>query len=296
MDEQEMIETAFDDLIKSLRKGTTEESVKMIRRAFEFAREAHQGVRRKSGEPYILHPLAVAKIAVKEIGLGTKSAVAALLHDVGSLMIPAHIYRKRKNEITPEDEKKIRTYHYAAIQLIDNDYDLDPEIKRCVRGVINDLHDTGNDDATAHHSLNIDILKTAYAYDSMTAMNFEEEPTSEIEAVRTLLNPDNGYDQEVVAALIESINILQPGVCVELSNGDKGLVVAGNDSDVLAPVILSFRDNVLYNMADHYVAQQIQIRDIMKTMDNRYVIDNDLLISYHGKPVHMGEKLTHKNF
>lgn len=49
-----MIETAFDDLIKSLRKGTTEESVKMIRRAFEFAREAHQGVRRKSGEPYIL--------------------------------------------------------------------------------------------------------------------------------------------------------------------------------------------------------------------------------------------------
>ena len=54
----------------------------MIRRAFEFAREAHQGVRRKSGEPYILHPLAVAKIAVKEIGLGTKSAVAALLHDV----------------------------------------------------------------------------------------------------------------------------------------------------------------------------------------------------------------------
>ena len=82
MDEQEMIETAFDDLIKSLRKGTTEESVKMIRRAFEFARDAHQGVRRKSGEPYILHPLAVAKIAVKEIGLGTKSAVAALLHDV----------------------------------------------------------------------------------------------------------------------------------------------------------------------------------------------------------------------
>ena len=65
-----------------MRKGTTEESVKMIRRAFEFAREAHQGVRRKSGEPYILHPLAVAKIAVKEIGLGTKSAVAALLHDV----------------------------------------------------------------------------------------------------------------------------------------------------------------------------------------------------------------------
>lgn len=78
--------------------------------------------------------------------------------------------------------------------------------------------------------------------------------------------------------------------------GIRDLSLPAMTSDVLAPVILSFRDNVLYNMADHYVAQQIQIRDIMKTMDNRYVIDNDLLISYHGKPVHMGEKLTHKNF
>lgn len=222
--------------------------------------------------------------------------VAAILHDVGSLLIPAHIRRKRRNEITPEDEKKIRTYHYAAIQLIDNDYDLDPEIKRCVKGIITELHHTGGEGEKKYKSLGIDILKVAYAYDSMTAMNFEEEPTSEIEALRKLLDPANGYDQEVVAALIESVNILQPGVCVELSNGDKGLVVASNDSDVLAPVILSFRDNVLYNMADHYIAQEVQIRDIMKTMDNRHVIDNDLLISYHGNPVHMGERVTNKHY
>lgn len=82
MDEQEMINVAFEDLVKSLRKGTTEENVKLIRTAFEFAREAHQGVKRKSGEPYILHPIAVAKIAASEIGLGTKSVVSALLHDV----------------------------------------------------------------------------------------------------------------------------------------------------------------------------------------------------------------------
>ena len=82
MNEQEMINAAFEDLLQSLRKGTTEESIKLIRTAFEFAREAHQGVKRKSGEPYILHPIAVAKIAAKEIGLGTKSVIAALLHDV----------------------------------------------------------------------------------------------------------------------------------------------------------------------------------------------------------------------
>ena len=82
MTEQEIIESAFEDLLQSLRPGTSDESKQKIREAFEFANEAHKGVRRRSGEPYILHPIAVAKIAVKEIGLGTKSVIAALLHDV----------------------------------------------------------------------------------------------------------------------------------------------------------------------------------------------------------------------
>ena len=54
----------------------------VIQKAFEFANEAHKGIRRRSGEPYILHPIAVAKIVVSNIGLGYKSIVAALLHDV----------------------------------------------------------------------------------------------------------------------------------------------------------------------------------------------------------------------
>lgn len=222
--------------------------------------------------------------------------VAAILHDVGSLLIPPHIRRKRKNEITPEDEKKIRTYHYAAVQLIDNDYDLDPEIKRTVKGIINELHHTNGDDAATYKSLNIDILKVAYAYDSMTAMNFEEEPTSEIAAVRTLLDPEQGFAPEVVTALIQSINILQPGVCVEFTNGDKGLVVSSNDEDVLEPEILSFCTNEIYNMADPEVAARVQIRDIMKTMDNRHVVNKELLADYQGRTVRMGEKLTHKNY
>ena len=222
--------------------------------------------------------------------------VAAILHDVGSLLIPPHIRRKRKNEITPEDEKKIRTYHYAAVQLIDNDYDLDPEIKRTVKGIINELHHTNGDDAATYKSLNIDILKVAYAYDSMTAMNFEEEPTSEIAAVRTLLDPEQGFAPEVVTALIQSINILQPGVCVEFTNGDKGLVVSSNDEDVLEPEILSFRTNEIYNRADPEVAARVQIRDIMKTMDNRHVVNKELLADYQGRTVRMGEKLTHKNY
>ena len=82
MTEQEQIKEAFEDLLRSLRKETSKENRQRIREAFEFANKAHKGVKRRSGEPYILHPLAVAKIAVKEIGLGTTSAISALLHDV----------------------------------------------------------------------------------------------------------------------------------------------------------------------------------------------------------------------
>ena len=82
MTDQELIKEAFEDLLRSLRKDTTKEERQKIKEAFEFANEAHKGVRRRSGEPYILHPLAVAKIATREIGLGTTSVVSALLHDV----------------------------------------------------------------------------------------------------------------------------------------------------------------------------------------------------------------------
>ncbi len=64
------------------RRCKDEEEAKVVRRAFEFANEAHKNIRRLSGEPYILHPIAVAKIVVHDIGLGYKSITAALLHDV----------------------------------------------------------------------------------------------------------------------------------------------------------------------------------------------------------------------
>ncbi len=78
-----LIEEKYQDLMqvceKIIRKPADRD---FIKKAFFLAKEAHKGVRRRSGEPYLLHPIAVAKIAVDEIGLGVKSVVAALLHDV----------------------------------------------------------------------------------------------------------------------------------------------------------------------------------------------------------------------
>ena len=80
-----LIDRRWNELVESCRKARickNEEDWNFIRRAFFLAKEAHKGVKRRSGEPYILHPIAVAMIVVNEIGLGVKSVVASLLHDV----------------------------------------------------------------------------------------------------------------------------------------------------------------------------------------------------------------------
>lgn len=80
--ENKEILARYKDLISNTYRTLDEEQNKLIRKAFDIALDAHKDQRRKTGEPYIYHPIAVAKIVAKEIGLGTTSIVAALLHDV----------------------------------------------------------------------------------------------------------------------------------------------------------------------------------------------------------------------
>ncbi len=80
--EQAYVQELFDELLNHCVHCKTEEDRNLIIKAFNFSSEAHRGMRRKSGEPYIIHPLNVAKIVNQEIGLGVKSMVASLLHDV----------------------------------------------------------------------------------------------------------------------------------------------------------------------------------------------------------------------
>ena len=78
-----VISRDYADLKEAARKRCANQGeLDMVQKAFDFANEAHKGVRRRSGEPYILHPIAVAQIVVSNIGLGYKSICAALLHDV----------------------------------------------------------------------------------------------------------------------------------------------------------------------------------------------------------------------
>ncbi len=80
--DEKQIDDAFQDLLDRYLESRHRKKVEIITKAFNFARQAHKGVRRRSGEPYILHPIAVARIACVEIGLGSTSICSALLHDV----------------------------------------------------------------------------------------------------------------------------------------------------------------------------------------------------------------------
>ena len=81
-EEERLIEAEFADVLNGYLASPHRKKVEIIERAFRFAKMAHKGIRRRSGEPYILHPIAVAKITSQEIGLGSTSICAALLHDV----------------------------------------------------------------------------------------------------------------------------------------------------------------------------------------------------------------------
>lgn len=80
--DEEMVAQAFQHLLETYLASRHRKKVEIITKAFNFAKQAHKGVKRLSGEPYIMHPIAVAQIACEEMGLGSTSICAALLHDV----------------------------------------------------------------------------------------------------------------------------------------------------------------------------------------------------------------------
>ena len=81
--DEQMIQDGFNELLTDYLNSNHRRKVERITKAFNFANQAHAGVKRRSGEPYIMHPIAVAKIVCKEMGLGSTSICSALLHDVG---------------------------------------------------------------------------------------------------------------------------------------------------------------------------------------------------------------------
>lgn len=125
--------------------------------------------------------------------------------------------------------------------------------------------------------LQTDILKVANHYDNITGMMLGHTPQSEIVAMQKLMNSPEDFNPEVVHALATCIHIIPDGASIDLSTGDKGIVLAENPNDFMKPLILRLSNNQVYDLSNPVIANHIHIVDIMKTMDNRIHIDSETL-------------------
>lgn len=202
---------------------------------------------------------------------------AAIIHDIGKMTVPRNI--KDKDVLTPEEQEYVRSAQVHGFDLIDIVYSSSPNIRRiCMQAQrALDSLDTGEDISSMKRVNGARVLAVAEAYDTMTAMQIEREPESEVAALKHFLENPQVYDNKVVNALIRSINILAPGVSIELNTGEKALVLNANEQNILEPMILMFGDNSIVDLSNRIAFGDLEIKDIMKTMDNRYVMDIDLL-------------------
>lgn len=207
--------------------------------------------------------------------------IAALVHDMGKLSVVKEA--ADCDELTEELKRKLELAEVSVYNDLESVFPDGTNIKRiCVQSqkVLEACENHSKDINVSKLVTGAKILAVAGLYDSMTAMQIGKEPLSEIKALKYLMaNPDY-FDPEVVMALVRSINILIPGVSVELNTGDKALVILENKQNVLRPMILNFRDNKVLDLYDDVVYEDIWIEDIMKTMDNRYIIDVKTLREY----------------
>lgn len=198
---------------------------------------------------------------------------AAFYHDIGKLLAPKEIINKL-GTLTKEDMAVIKNAELKGYDFIRNNYNISSGIRRYIvqlrTELCNKLPSKPHQQQTL--LLGTKLLKVADMFDTFTAMRVYKDPVSEYSAIKFLLDNDDEFDGQVVAALSESIHILPAGCCVELSNGSKGLVLTENEYYVLRPRVLDFSTNQIYDLGQKKIYEQIQIKDIMKTMDNRFVM------------------------
>lgn len=199
---------------------------------------------------------------------------AAIVHDIGKIMR----FEEEAAAGGPLIDMPPEAREQAGHNLLDTAFSTRPNIKRICSQAQKMLYGfrMKEDISALKLVIGARILAVAETYDTMTAMKLEEDPASEVAALKYLLQNPQIYHPKVVEALIKSINILAPGVSVELNTGEKALVLAANEADILRPMLLMFRDNSIVDLADD-LYEELEVKDIMKTLDNRYVMDMELL-------------------
>ena len=199
---------------------------------------------------------------------------------MGYLFVPRYILDK-KDDLTDEDLRMIQECRRKGFQLLypeTNKYLLHAEVLNTIQQTHTILAAVSPDSLQGKSfSRNALVLTVADKFDQLTAMNLHHAPVSEIAAIRYLRKTPQLYNPQAVSALANCIQILPSGCSIDLTNGEKAIVLVENPDNFMAPLILTIRDNRTYDLSNPEVAKKIQIADIMKTMDNRIMVDEDTL-------------------
>lgn len=241
----------------------------------------------RSNEDFIYkHSLNVAILAAMishkmnvPVEAQTDCITACLVHDIGKLMVPSALLDGEDDE---ERDRILENSQVTGFDFIETVFSSNANIKRICAQTQRVLADKklGREQDKMKILVGTRVMLVAEVYDSMTAMNSQGEPKSEVVALRYLLSAPDVFNKKAVEALVDSINILGPGTSVELTNGSKALVISNNTGDILRPMVLDFSSNQIIDLSNRKLYDDLEIADIMKTMDNRYVMDDASLKKY----------------
>ena len=199
---------------------------------------------------------------------------AAIIHDIGMLLVPQELLDKEDKD--DDDIRTITAARTKGYDIIESAFSSHPNIKRIC------LQTASKADSRENVKMvdGAKILAVADTFDSMTAMQLDKPPASEVAAIKYLIENPEKFDKESVDALTRTINILSPGVSVELNTGDKALILAENQENILKPMLLNFRNNTIMDLSNEIDYGDVSIVDAMKTMDNRCIMDTKTLAKY----------------
>lgn len=206
-----------------------------------------------------------------------ETVTAAIVHDIGKLNAPKELLDKDERDAI--DEAAMENYQTAGFELISNMFQASPNVKRIAAQTQMLLQNYARGEGKGNMKVveGAKVMVVAEYFDTLTAMRFGGQPESELQVVKKMQDAPEIFDPRVVKALVDSINILNQGVSVILSTGETALILAENPRNILRPMVLCFKDNSIMDLNDDFLYGDIEVVDVLRTMDNRHVIDRDTL-------------------
>lgn len=205
---------------------------------------------------------------------------ASLLYDFGYLYVPQSVLDKG-DDLADSDRDFIQMNLERGYETLRPQYDSfqlpKPSLEIIQQAVFRNSKTLKIKEPVENTKLLADILVAADKFDHLTAMNINKAPISEVAAMTEMKKQRGAYNPLVLAALAQCIHILPAGACVDLSDGEKALVLVENAADFTRPMVLKFSNNLIYDLSDPAIHKALKVVDIMKTMDNRIAIDEHTL-------------------